>query len=95
MYLWGAGSSAGGQRPFEIVDDGQQFLNERGLLRGGSDFTVLASAPFEILEVSRQTQVQILLMDEFGAQRVQLGACGLAGVGSCGARQGIVDSVVH
>jgi hypothetical protein len=67
MKLKGAGGCAGGQSPFEVVDCGQQFMDEQFLLRGRTGLAFLATAPLEILEVGGQAQVQIFLFGELFA----------------------------
>ena len=78
MKLPGVGRGTGGHGPFEIVENGQQFMDERFFLRSRTDLALLATAALEIIEVGSQTQVLVLLFREFRAE--QLGFSG-SGVG--------------
>ena len=70
MKLGGTGRGAGGQGPFEIVDGGQQLMDERFLLSGRAGVALQAAAPLEILEIGRQAQLQIGFFGELLAERV-------------------------
>ena len=61
MKLRGVPRSASGQSPFEIVNDWQQFNDERFLLRHRAGFDFLPAALLEILKVGGQSQMQIFL----------------------------------
>jgi hypothetical protein len=65
MKLCGVPRCAGGQSPFKIVNDRQQFDDERSLLCYRSGFDFEPTAFLEILEVSGQAQMQILLFGKF------------------------------
>ena len=65
MKLVGIGRSTGAHGPFEIVENGQQFLDERFLLSSCTDLAFLATATLEILKVGSQAQVQVLLLCQF------------------------------
>ncbi len=64
----------GSQSTVEVVYCGQQFTDERFLLRDRTGLAFLTTAPLEILEVGGQAQIQVFLLDEFLAERVRL--CG-------------------
>jgi hypothetical protein len=74
--LLGTGGCTGGQRPFEIVNHGQQLGNEGFLLGRSPALTFPPAAPPEILKVRRQSQMHILLLGEFLFERVRLGGGG-------------------
>jgi hypothetical protein len=69
MKLRGVPRCAGGQSPFEIVNDRQQFNDERFLLRHRAGLAFLPAAPLEILKVGGQAQMQIFLFGEILEER--------------------------
>src|ERR1022692_2158061 len=79
MKLLRTGGCAGGQGSFEVVNDRQQLMDERFLLRGCARLGFLATASFEILEVGDPGQEAIPLCGEFVEARVRVGGSGWDG----------------
>lgn len=69
--LRGYGGCAGSQGSFEVVEHGQQFMDKRFLLRKRLALRVLTGASPEIREIGNQTKIQVFLLVEFPAERIQ------------------------
>jgi hypothetical protein len=76
MERRGIARRAGSQGAFEVVNDRQQFNDERFLLRGRPGLAFLPAAPLEIFKVGEQAQMEIFLFGKIFEERVRLGGSG-------------------
>jgi hypothetical protein len=81
MKLCGIPRCASGQSPFEIVNDWQQFNDERFFLCHRAGLAFLPAALLEILKVSGQAQMQIFLFGKILEERFRFAGSGFGSVG--------------